>query len=323
MYLLLNKPDSALFWADKAINTPEYRLITERYGVNANKPGVPFMDMFYEGNENRDQGNTEALWVFQYAYDTEGGGGSRMNRLHITRWWNLIIGGVRPLTLTVERGGRGVSRQSLTKWAIESYEPQDDRGSHYAIRYYFILQDAIGNAPYGADKLPPGYEYGDTLWFNWDQDITNTNYYRLDWPYSRKVEGTHPTNPQEANTCKDIIYLRLAETYLLKAEAEYKLQMIGEAVETINVIRKRSNASEITYADIDIDFILDERSRELVLEEHRRWTLLRTGKWLERLQKYNKNGGQFTAERDTLYPIPQVVIDANLTKKMQQNPGYN
>lgn len=65
-----------------------------------------------------------------------------------------------------------------------------------------------------------------------------------------------------------------------------------------------------------------ERSRELILEEDRRYTLLRTKKWVERTKLYNHNGGQFVTNRDTLFPIPQVVIDANLTSKMEQNAGY-
>lgn len=72
-----------------------------------------------------------------------------------------------------------------------------------------------------------------------------------------------------------------------------------------------------------MDFILDERSRELITEEHRRYTLLRTGKWLERVKAHNFRGGQTATARDTLYPIPQIVIDANLTKPMPQNPGFN
>ena len=87
-------------------------------------------------------------------------------------------------------------------------------------------------------------------------------------------------------------------------------------------MRRRSNASEINAEDVNLDFILDERSRELVTEEHRRHTLLRTGKWLERTRAHNRNGGQLIVERDTLFPIPQAVIDANLTQEMPQNPGY-
>src|SRR5690606_18884342 len=120
----------------------------------------------------------------------------------------------------------------------------------------------------------------------------------------------------------DQLYLRLAETYLLKAEAQFKKGEMNAAAETINIIRRRSNASEITGNDVDLDFILDERGRELLFEEHRRHTLVRTGKWLERVQAYDLHGGQKAIQRDALYPIPTVVIDANLSSAMPQNPGY-
>jgi hypothetical protein len=73
---------------------------------------------------------------------------------------------------------------------------------------------------------------------------------------------------------------------------------------------------------VTLAFILDERSRELVTEEHRRYTLLRTGTWFDRTKQYNLYAGTKIALRDTILPIPQSVIDANLTKPMEQNPGY-
>lgn len=329
MYLYFNKPDSSLFWADKVINTPNYKLITDRYGVRKNQPGVAVHDMWYEGNENRDQGNTEALWVFQFAIQTIGGGSSSggWRRIHASRYADMVIGGVRPLRNTYERGGRGATRMSLTNWAISIYEPDDHRASPYAMRKYFILNDATANAPYPADRLPPGYKYGDTIWCDWGpigvNEITNTNRINVRRPFMRKVEGCDPSNPDlDGGQYNDQPYLRLAETYLLKAEAELLLNRKEDAAKTLNIIRKRSNASEITASQVDIDFILDERSRELVAEEHRRYTLIRTGKLIERARKYNFNGGQFITERDQLYPIPQEVIDANLTLPMPQNPGY-
>jgi starch-binding outer membrane protein, SusD/RagB family len=322
MYLVLNKPDSALFWADKVIGTPQYKLITDRYGVRKDQPGVAFMDMFYEGNENRDQGNTEALWVWQFAIETIGGSSHVIRRYHTGRFSDWVISGVRAIVDTYERGGRGRSRQALTKWAVDYYEPSDERGSNHALRKYFILNDATANAPYPADKLPPGYSYGDTIWLKWNVDITPAKSQIPDWPFIRKVEGSDPNNVGGGDQYNDVIYLRLAETYLIKAEAQLLLNRPEDAASTINIIRRRSNASDVNAADINIDFILDERSRELVLEEHRRWTLLRTGKWMERVKKYNQNGGHLVSERDLLFPIPQIVIDANLTNEMPQNPGW-
>lgn len=329
LYLTIGKPDSAFFWADKCIKNPAYQLITQRYGVNANKPGVAFMDMFYEGNANREEGNTEALWVWQWEYNVIGGGGdhgSIMRRYHnaTSHHMQIKIDGVVPLQKTPARGGIGIGREQPTKWAINLYEPQDDRGSNYAIRKYYILRTAAENAPAPADNLPPGYNYGDTLKLNWENDLTGTGNGKVgDYPFIRKYDTTNPETDPLRGSYNDQAYLRLAETYLLKAEAQLKLGDIVGAAETINIVRRRSHASEISASDVTLDFILDERSRELIGEEHRRYTLLRTGKWLERVKLHNFRGGQTAAARDTLYPIPQIVIDANLTEKMPQNPGFN
>ncbi len=323
LYLTEGKPDSALFWADNCINTPEYKLITERYGVTVNESGCPFSDMFKNGNVLRHEGNSESLWSWEYEYGVIGGGSSIMRRWYTSRYDMIRINNILPLKVTVERGGRGIFRQSMTKWALDCYEPQDDRFSNSVIRKYFILKDATQNAPAPADNLPRGYNYGDTIYLDWSREISpayrGTNY---TWPFSRKYDFALEFDLFSARQYQDQVYLRLADTYLLKAEAQFKLGFNNDAAQTINIIRSRSNASLVTGNQIDIDFILDERSRELVLEEHRRYTLLRTGKWLERVQKYNKNGGQNTSEWHTLFPIPQVVIDANLTSSMTQNLGY-
>lgn len=321
MALVNDDAQTALSWANQVIDQPEYQLVTERYGVRANEPGVPFMDMHYDGNTNRDQGNTESLWTFQYGYDMTGAGHGIARRYSLTRYWNITINGVNPFRITHARGGQGYGRGAPTKWALDIYEAGDDRFSEYAMRTFYTLKDEVENAPFEADRLPPGYAYGDTIRLDWSEDITPDNRTTPWWPYSRKAEGANPGNVLSENNHNDV-YLRLADTYLLKAEAQYLLGDVTGAAQTINIIRNRSNASEITASDIDIDFILDERSRELFLEEHRRWTLLRTGKLVERTRAHNKNGGQFMTERDELFPIPQSVIDANLTGEMPQNPGF-
>ena len=170
MYLALDRPDSALYWANQVVDNPSYVLITERYGVDVTRDGVAFMDMFKDGNTNREQGNTEALWVFQFKKNTLGGGEYPIMAMHHTSRYR---GGSLDLTVTADRGGYGNGRSSLTKWAIENFDdPNDVRGSHFAIRKFFILRDAEGNAPYPADVLPEGKSYGDTLHLDWSEDIT-------------------------------------------------------------------------------------------------------------------------------------------------------
>ena len=323
IHLAMNDPAGALANANKVIDNSSYSLIESRYGVNANRPGVPFMDMFTDGNINRSEGNSEALWVFNFQRNTVGGGGSNNSRRdHHSRYVSIKIGDVSPLNVTIDRGGRGFGRNSLTKWAIENFDSQDDRGSDFALRKFFILKNAEENAPSPADNLPTGFNYGDTLFLDYENDITSDNNGVVNWPWCKKVDWADPVDVGGSPTFKDFLYLRLGETYLIKAEAQMLLLDTDGAAESINVLRRRANAEEVSAGDITMDFILDERARELMTEEHRRYTLLRTSKWVERTKLYNQNGGQNVTERDRLFPIPQVVIDANLNQEMEQNPGF-
>ncbi len=335
-YLTVGKPDSALYWADQCINNPNYQLTTERYGVFASDPdGSPYGDMFKhtpdKGNQNREDGNAEALWVWQFDLYNLDGQGHEMSRATVGEY-NLFHPAGTPLAnltlqFTYARGGRGKSYFTPTKYWIDSYEPQDDRAQNYIMRKFFILKTEAENAPgNGADRLPDStWAYGDTIWLDGSAENQPTvdHNHVPNWPYSRKGEGTDPADMVADFAWSDQIYLRLADTYLLKAEALFKLGRSAEAADVINIIRERSNATPITGADVTLDFILDERNRELIIEEDRRYTLLRTHTWLERTRMYNKYGGETVEDKDTLFPIPQTVIDANLTGPFPQNPGFN
>ncbi|HEU4632279.1 MAG TPA: RagB/SusD family nutrient uptake outer membrane protein [Gemmatimonadaceae bacterium] len=306
LYLAMDRPAEAQAKAEAVINSGLYSLITERYGVKASEPGVPFMDQFLDGNANRNQGNTEVLWSLQLDRDLEGGGLNIMRREWVNRYYTL-----RGIDITQEGyGGRGIGRISPTKWAIDLYEPGDDRGSRFAIRKFLLYNDA--------DRLPAGKSLGDTLWLSWDEESTNDPR----WPSTRKWDWINDVDPAGGYQYNDQPYLRLAETYLLLAEAQFKQNDLTGAAATLNVVRERSHATPIDAADVTLDFILDERSRELLSEEHRRYTLLRTHTWMERTRAHNPLTGPKLAARDTLLPIPQAVIDANIGTGMQQNPGY-
>lgn len=310
MYLALGDARSAEAKAAAVINSGVYKLITARYGVAANQPGVAFMDQFIDGNTNRSEGNTEALWVLQYAENVPGGGVSIMRRSWVSRY------DANPgMQVSAEYGGRGIGRNSITKWALNLYEPSDVRGGSYAIRKFYQYNRA--------SNLPKGKKLGDTLFTVAVKEKIND---RL-WPSTRKWDWTSTADVTGAGQYNEQAYVRLAETYLLLAEAQMKQGNLIAAAATINLLRARAGASLITPAKVTVDFILDERSRELVTEEERRFTLLRTGTWFTRTTLYNPLPGpagvtSAIALRDSLFPIPQAVIDANLTKVMPQNPGY-
>lgn len=103
--------------------------------------------------------------------------------------------------------------------------------------------------------------------------------------------------------------MRLADTYLLMAEAQLMANGPEAALPYINAIRERSNATPATAGEIDLDYILDERSRELVTEEYRRQTLVRTGTFYERTKLYNPLAAENIEPYHQWYPLPLAEID--------------
>lgn len=305
MYLALNQASLAEQKAQAVIASGNHRLITARYGVKRTEPGVAFMDQFVDGNVNRAQGNTEALWVLQYAELVNGGGGSIMRRYWVNRYEQN-----RGMQIVPEYGGRGIGRLAITRYAINLYEPQDQRGGPFALRRFYTLNNAA--------TLPTGGKIGDTLRTVFTAEKLSDPL----WPSTRKWDWASPIDPQGGATFVDQPYLRLADTYLLLAEAQFKQGKTADAAATLNIVRARAGATAITPAQVTLDFILDERSRELITEEQRRYTLLRTGTWFDRTTRLNPLARAGVQPRDSLLPIPQSVIDANLGRKMNQNPGY-
>jgi len=78
---------------------------------------------------------------------------------------------------------------------------------------------------------------------------------------------------------------------------------------------------DVTAADLSLDFILDERSRELAVEQMRWFDLVRTGKLVERVLKYNSAAAKSIQAFHALRPIPteQITLTANA---FPQNAGY-
>lgn len=127
---------------------------------------------------------------------------------------------------------------------------------------------------------------------------------------------------------RDVFLARLAETYLIRAEAYIKLTgKQTEAKNDINTVRTRAGAASISEASATIDYILDERAREFAGEYNRWYDLKRTGKLVTYVSTYNPdvpsdtnmkgNDGAYKINR----PIPQDAIGLN-TATIIQNQGY-
>ena len=179
------------------------------------------------------------------------------------------------------------------------------------------------------------------------------------WKFS---DDRHLFDAGNAYYDTDWYMIRIAETYLLRAEARLAQGNKAGAAEDINVLRKRAGAKACTAADINIDYILDERVRELFGEEQRWVTLSRlscnpnatyvtecyptqdpaiSNTFYERTRKYgvgyeNEDRGREaytdalgnTRHRPNvkpynyLLPIPIQIIQSNKDVKIEQNYGY-
>jgi hypothetical protein len=226
------------------------------------------------------------------------------------------------------------------------YEENDIRGIYTSIRRFFVydwnengtltdspafpLDSAISQHSDAIYSLRQGGKYvGDTIYtyfaFN-PSDIGSVQWYQKHtYVYSRKWEAEMDYTTNDWNSQSDwhtVVHLRLADSYLLYAEALFMNGNNTEAAVWINKVRERAGASTINPGQVSLDFILDERSRELVSEELRKITLLRTGKYLDRTRKYNPLSMHYVQDHHKLYPFPSDAIDANKEKVMDQNLGY-
>lgn len=148
---------------------------------------------------------------------------------------------------------------------------------------------------------------------------------------NRKFDGSPATHQHPDFVDTDWPMFRLADAYLMYAEAVLRGGQGGSAAEAlnyVNAIRERAYgdaSGNITSGELTLDFILDERARELYWEGHRRTDLIRYGKFTGSSYvwpwKGNVKEGTGTESFRDLFPIPAADMGANPT--LVQNPGYN
>lgn len=255
-------------------------------------------------------------------------------------------------------GGRGIGTQYATDHLYREIwdgDWNDMRNSEFnwPRRYKIHRQNVLTENPELAAAMPDGYfdlentvlpdgwsiEAGYSGGTNPPTQLPNrfmcgystkmtTPFHHPDAQYDNKE--TYLLAGTGGKTYTDQYFFRLAEAYLLRAEAYLNLGKKDKAADDINVLRDRAHGTHCSANDITLDFILDERLRELVCEEKRRLTLARVGKLAERIQKYNPyfkaansaNHTDYDAHFDLL-PIPQSAILANKDGELKQNPGYD
>jgi len=362
LYLAMDQPQQAVNVLKPLVEGSEYKLMTERFGANAANPGNAFIDIFR--SPLFSQGNLEVLYSFlntEPEVESHGTSDIYIKSTYKNYYSNDVVmrksnlnapeyvsGAVTlPQMFWLVNGGKGAGRcvPSLGAIRLYNYKGQgtvDDRVSEYAMVWKIYEKDASGSI---VEYAPNGKSPIDTTLTAAMLDDNRTTIQNYKWPTTRKWDYTQTiaSRGDADASYADVPYVRLAETYLLYAEALYENNDPANAIIWINKVRNRSQASSISVADLNsagLDLILDERSRELLSEEERRHTLIRVSQenggderdvnnyFKRRMRQYNEIAGRDARgmndyETPVLFPIPQDFIDSNTGRVIDQNPGYH
>jgi hypothetical protein len=360
VYLADGQYQKAVDAATLVISNPAMGLMTNRFnlgntpkdenGVQA--PGDVYADLFRVGNQNRGGGNKEAILVVQIQANVPGGagatnlgfanaGGYCLERVHVPLIRDVTVNGVSLFKWPAgdySSGGRGVGFMGPSFWFQDSiwrnFNNDIRNANHNFIRKFKVTNPAspLYGQMFDYYNLPAGTKgsNGQVLVSGKPSRALYAFQAKATTPYQHPQELYDPINRPwpfslkdgAAFTFRDEYMFRLAETYLLRAEAYLGLGKTTEAAADINVVRARSSADPVSPANVNIDYILDERMRELGVEEKRLLTLMRLGKWYDRVVKCNSYYAAQALPKYNLWPIPQAEIERNREAVLDQNPGY-
>ena len=184
------------------------------------------------------------------------------------------------------------------------------------VRYTVITRTPASYPESTLPKSDPNYYPADPFFYN----------ERLFPTIAKFFDPRRPTIQWERGS-RDWFVMRLADAYLLRAEARFHQNKLQDAADDINVVRTRAAKPgkvaemQITAADVTLDRILLERALELDAEQIRWFDLARTGKLVEYVRLYNPLGAVNIQDHHIVRPIPQGQIDRTLGG-YPQNCGY-
>ncbi|MCX2452246.1 RagB/SusD family nutrient uptake outer membrane protein [Pedobacter sp. PLR] len=348
IYLCLGMFDQAISAANEVINKSGLALMTNRFGVDKANPKYNVLwDLFRKQNISLAE-NTEGILIGQDRYQVVGGtaSGSQRTRTYGPLWTGITgttrnLGDPQYVYLL-----RGIARSRPSVSLAYGIWANSSGDYRHTWPNWFPMDSLKYNNPANPaqfNKPIPKSAVTDTIrcWFPFQ-------YYKI-------VVPDEVNSPLISNDARggytDVYIFRLAETYLLRAEAYYWKNLMSNAADDINAVRRRANAPLIGPADVTMDYILDERARELFTEEPRKTELTRiafimadqgkngysTGNidkknyFYDRVMAANNfYGGKLVAGGipfkmspfHMLWPIPQSNINANTGGQINQNLGY-
>ncbi len=320
--------------ADYAAAEPLLQNVIKNYGFSL----LPdFGDVYKFGNEI----NNEVIWAIQYTRDplTNGGG----NNSHV---FFLMEYDVQPGMRRDTQNGRPFKRYRMTPYTINTVfadRVNDSRYKKTFIDVFFSNRPGTFNTNFDLSKPTVTFAQGDTAIYipgfemsladrakKKYQVLVPSRYDERLFPGLKKHLDPGRVDLTQFEGGRDFIAMRLAETYLLLAESQFRQGKIAEATASINMVRRRAafpgkaDAMAITPAQMTFDLIMEERARELIGEQFRWLDLKRWGMLVQRVKLHNAQAAPNIKDFHVLRPIPQNQIDRaeGGPAGFPQNTGY-
>lgn len=361
LYLAAGNFDGAIESASRLIDGDKYELMTEPFGTSnpwtdprfEATPEYDVIWMLHQRENKSIAANKEVIMVTLDAAAEGGTGldgwsnGSMVIRNYGARWWSPNStrdpDGLAACIYTGDQWnmlGRGIGWVRGNNYFNYEMWSDDTDLRHNDLNWWGMEDYKITN--------PKSKYLGETIRQEHSPDTI-----RGLFPFmANKLTIKDDNNlVQPQGGISDMYIFRLAGTYLLRAEAYFYKGELGKAADDINKVRGRAKARLIDPSEVTIDFIMDERSRELFLEEPRKCELTRVSYILADLgmMGYSRNnitGKNYYYDRkmtvdnffrnDVFYgdknyrlspyhinwPIPESSILANTQGHINQNIGY-
>ncbi len=363
VYLANCEFDKAISTASAVIDGPN-ALMTERFGSDAsNSYHNVIWDLHRVENKNTPQ-NKETIYSTIDRADAPpstwwDNRGTCSMRIYAPSYWKVLdITGNRATNWNTLAGdslgiGNGDVRPThfynYWIWNEAGYRWDNTPDLRRSDSNWIEMGDSISEIITVREGSP---DYGEPLTKKYYKSLADTTDTWYSWPYHKiYVPTTNYHQPYGGQG--DWYIFRLAETYLLRAEAYFYSGQLSMAANDINKVRERANAPLISANDVTLDYIFDERARELYAEEPRHTEMVRVSFIYAKLNKegyslgniseknwyydrvmsvnhyYHPPKYNFWDNTATLYPahmlwpIPYDVILANTLGRINQNIGYD
>lgn len=196
-------------------------------------------------------------------------------------------------------------------------------GGNYTIKLY------LDKAPYTYSIVSNANDFR-KMFFTAGQTLEITDVSQFNQGYAitkfKNVSRTGVAGKNLTYPDTDFPMFRLADAYLMYAEATLRggNGNAGQALGYVNELRQRAGTNAISSSELTLDFLLDERARELYWECHRRTDLVRFGQFTNGTYHWPLKGNSLQgvavpAFRD-IFPLPASDLGVNLN--LRQNSGY-